>query len=58
MGFIRQRLLKTVYTMVSRALFKPDKMVAALHIVREMYPHIFQSNVIEICFILWITINL
>ncbi|KAI9564905.1 hypothetical protein GHT06_008646 [Daphnia sinensis] len=44
LGFIRQRLLKTVYTMVSRAVFKPDKMVAAAHIVREMCGHIFQPN--------------
>lgn len=33
--------------MVSRALFKPDKMVAAVHIVKEMYPHIFQPNVTD-----------
>lgn len=45
LDFYRQRLLKTVYTMVSRAIFKPDKIPAAAHIAREMNPDMFHSNV-------------
>ena len=45
MEFISERLLREVYTTVSRALFKPDKMIAALHIAKEMKPASFEKIV-------------
>lgn len=47
MEFIRQRLLKVVYTSVSQTVLKTDKLAVATHIAKEMYPGIFQPNVIR-----------
>jgi hypothetical protein len=52
MEFIRQRLLKLVYTTVSCGILKEDKLAVAVHIAKEMHPEMFPQKVISVTFCL------
>jgi len=45
MEFIRQRLLKLVYTNVSCGILKEDKLVVAVHIAKEIKSEMFPQDV-------------